>query len=382
MRTRTLAILIVILAILAGVGTLIIRQKAPERSQGRLGKYLFEQLPANKIASITIKGPDEAVSLAKKADRWVVEERFDYRADFQKISGFVRELKQAKTGREFESSEDTLKRLSLKNPDDPEAREQEKGTQILLKDHGGTLVTSLLLGKTRKSGHERSFPDGRYVKLSQDPTIYLIDRHFASLEKDPSAWLEKTLVKVGANEVKKISCLGADSKKARYSFVRPEKGKDLEPVDLPADRKVKKSALNRLAGALSSLRMEDVAKHLDGPESGGVEFSCRLEYHLFNGMVYRVYPGGACSEAGKCHLRLEVDYQEPPPEKKEITEDESPKSKGEGPEKTPEEQALEARQLNEHLSPWVYVIPNRKHSVFMMDLDGLLEKPEKKGTES
>jgi len=382
MRTRTLAILLVVLGILAGVGTLMIREKGPERSPGRVGKRLFEQLPANEIASITIKGPDEAASLAKKADRWIVEERFDYRADFSKISDFVRELKGVKTGREFESSEATLKRLSLKDPDDPHAQQEEKGTQILLKDQGGTLLASLLLGKTRKSGHERSLPDGRYVKLGRDPTIYLIDRHFASVEKDPSAWLEKTLVKVEAHEIKRISCLGAEGKKARYAFVRPEKGEDFGPVDLPADLKIKKSALNRLAGALSSLRLEDVARPLERPELMGGEFSCRVEYELFNGMVYRVYPGDRCSEGGKCHVRLEVDYQRSLPKRKEGAQDAPSREEGKTPEKAPEERALEARQLNERLSPWVYVIPTWKHNVFTTDLDGLLEKPEQERTGS
>jgi len=356
MKPRTLVILLIILGILAGSGALIILQKAPESSEGRLGTHLFGQIPANEIASIIIKGPDGAVSLVKKVDRWVVENRFDYPADFSKISDFALELKQVKTGREFESSEDTLKRLSLKDPDDSEALEQEKGIRVLLKDKEGALLASVLLGKTRIKEAGSHIPDGRYVRLGQESKIYLIDKHFASFHKEPSAWLEKGLAEVGANEVRKVSCLSADGKKVRYTFERPEKGKDLEPVNLPADRKIKKSTLNRLAGALSSLRMEDVVEHLDGPESIATGFPSRIEYHLFNGIIYRVYPGDACSEADLCHLRLEVDYQRPP-------------------------QALEAKQLNERLSPWVYVIPEWQHSIFMTDLDQLLEKPEEERKE-
>jgi hypothetical protein len=110
MKPKTLAILLIVLAILAGAGTLIVRLKAPQQPEEGMGALLLEQLPANKIVSITIKGPDEAVSLVKNEDRWVVEDRFQYPADFSKIIDFVRKLKEVKSGRKFESSEDTMKR--------------------------------------------------------------------------------------------------------------------------------------------------------------------------------------------------------------------------------------------------------------------------------
>ena len=44
---------------------------------------------------------------------------------------------------------------------------------------------------------------------------------------------------------------------------------------------------------------------------------------------------------------------------------------------TPEEEAFEAKRLNDRLSPWVYTIPKWKHDDFVTDLNQLLEKPDK-----
>ncbi|MDP6179475.1 MAG: DUF4340 domain-containing protein, partial [Desulfatiglandales bacterium] len=269
MKIKTLVILLIIMGLLAGAGALIIRQKAPEGPKGSLGAYLLEQLPVNRIASITIKGAVDTVSLVKKENRWVVKNRFNYPADFSKITDFVRKLKAVKIGREFGSSEETLKRLSLKDPDDPEAPEGEKGMRVHLKGEEGKLLASILLGKTRQTGTERSFPNGQYLLLGREPKIYLIDKHFSSLEKAPSAWLDKSLARVEAKDIKKIVFLSQDSKKVRFAFKRPEKNKNFQPLNLPADLKFEKSALNQLAGALSSLQMEDVVDVVDS--STGLE---------------------------------------------------------------------------------------------------------------
>jgi hypothetical protein len=123
MKTKTLVILLIILGLVAGAGALVMHLKSQGGSGDPLDKLILENLPVNDIVSIHIKGPEKLVLLTKTSDRWVVENRFQYPADFTKIADFVRKLKQAKIGRQFESTQDTLKRLSLKNPDDKEAGE-------------------------------------------------------------------------------------------------------------------------------------------------------------------------------------------------------------------------------------------------------------------
>lgn len=381
MRTKTLVILFIILGVLVGTGTLIFRLKAPERSHGRLGTQLLEQLPVNKIISITIEDPENTVFLVKNQEGWVVKNRFNYPADFSKITDLVRNLKEMKVGRQFESSEDTLKRLSLKEPTDHDASPDEKGVRIQLRGEGETSLAGILLGKTRMVGDERSFPDGQYLKMNKEPNIFLVNKHFSYLERKPFAWLEKSLVEVESSEVKKISCKSPDGKKVHYTFERSEKGKDLEPVNLSIDGKIDRSAVNRLAKSISSLGMEDIMNPSATAGSDNRNTYTLFEYHLFNGIVYRVYTSNRCSEDEGCYLKIEVNYQKPVGVKDEKAKDDKSMGQEDSPEKTPQEYAFEAKSLHARLSPWVYKIPQWQHTAFITDLDQLLEKPKEKQKE-
>ncbi|MCJ7682872.1 MAG: DUF4340 domain-containing protein [Desulfobacteraceae bacterium] len=378
MKIKTLVILLIVLGVLAAAGALIIHLQSSSSSSGEMGTYLLEQLPANEVASIIIETPVDTVSLMKKGDLWVVEERFGYPADFPKISGFVKTLKQVKVGRRFESSEKILKRLSLKSPGDSETPKDERGAWIRMKDKEGRPVLGILLGKTRLKGKEKKMPDGQYVILSKGPEIYLIDTILASFETGPSAWLEKSPVKVDAREIQSISCMGPGGKLVRYRFERAGKGKDLELIDPSTNQEIKKSSLSRLSSALSSLQIKDVENPSAPPQSIQKEASPLLVYHLFNGLTYRVYPGEACSGTMPCYLRIGVDYKKPGPVKGEKTQAASSSKKAPPAEKSQEELAAVATEQNARVSPWVYVIPEWQHNAFFTNLDMLLEKkPEK-----
>jgi hypothetical protein len=105
-----------------------------------------------------------------------------------------------------------------------------------------------------------------------------------------------------------------------------------------------------------------------------------LEYHLFNGLIYRIFPGQSCSEGDRCLLQIETDYVDPPRQKEE-GEDEKEK-KEDSPEKTPEELAMEAKNMHGRLSPWTFVISQWKHKNFITELEALLEKKEEEKKEN
>jgi len=342
MKIKTLVILLVVLGVLAGAGTLIIHLQNSSSSSGEMGAYLIEQLPANEISDL------------------------------------VKTLKRVKVGRRFASSEKVLKRLSLKSPGDSETPEEDRGARIRIKDKKGKPLLGILLGETRMKGKERKMPDGQYVMLHKGPDIYLIDTILSSFETGPSAWLAKSPVKVDAKEVKSISCTGPGGKPLHYRFERDGKGKDFKLIDPLAKRKIKKSSLNRLSNALSSIQIEDVKSLSAAPESIEKETSSRLEYHLFNGLTYRIYPGKACSGAIPCYLRIGVNYQKPGPVKEAKVQTVSSTKKKPATEKSEEELTAEATEQNAHVSRWVYVIPEWQHNAFFTNLDQMLEKKAEK----
>jgi len=386
MKTKTFVTLVVVLTILVVAGILLVREQSPRRGEVDLGTQLLADLPVNGVVAIKIEGPEgDTVSLAKKEDQWVVEDRYGYPADFSKIADFVRSLQQMKVGRSFEASEDTLKRLKLRDPQGADVPEDEKGILVELKDEAGKSLAGVVIGKRRKTGQGAS-TQGQYIRLDQDPMVYLVDKDFASYRREPADWLEKLLVNVEAGAVRKVVCEGLDEEGVRYTIERPGEGKELVLLDPPADKKIKKASFDILARALDTLRLDDVVDPAATLESLGIELQARLEYRTFDGMIYRVFPGESNKDAERFYLRLEVDYQEPPEKAKEAaaaeTDTDKDEAKGEErPEKSPEEMALEAKKMNVRLSAWTYQISEWKHGDFIMERDEFFEEPEKKADE-
>jgi hypothetical protein len=379
MKVKTLAILLIVLAVLTGVVFAVLMQHSSQEGKRELGTPLLKNLPANDIASVTILGGGgNAVQLSQTGNRWVVKDRFGYPADFSKLVEFVRKLKDAKIGRSFAASEKALKRLHLKDPGDKEGEKEEKGTAITLADANGKPLVHLIMGQPMKGGKGGFFPEGQYVILGNRKTVYLIDKQFEGLGETPAEWLKKDLIDVKGEDIGEIVCLDPDGKTTRFAFRRPEKGKDLEPVGLPPGKKIKRSSVNRLAGALSGLQIEDVVDPAKAGEIIGMANSAKIEYHLFNGMIYDLYPGSKCKEGEPCYLKVAVRYQIPGPVKtaaKEVPKTEGDKEKAGDAERTMEQKA---EALNKELGRWTYTIPRWKHDALATDLASLLDKEKKK----
>jgi hypothetical protein len=383
MKPKTLVILLVILAVLAGGGALLIHSRDTGSSSEEMGVTLLEKLPVNDIASVVIETPSSVVSLKKGETIWIVEERFGYPADFAKLSEVVRTLKDAKVGRKFDASDEILKRLSIKSPD-ADAPKEEKGTQVRMTDAKGNSLLDMVLGKTRARDPEKGPPDGQYVRVGDVPQICLIDKILSAFEAGPAEWLEKSPVKVDAAEIQKITCTGPGETSVRYAFERPARGKDFDLIEPATQSSIKKSSLNRLSNALSSLKIADVEPSSASPKASGKDDSARVDYALFDGRVYQVYTGKACSAEVPCRIRIEVGFQSPGPSKGEgepgAATDDKASAGAKSEEKTA---AVTATTENDRLTPWIFTIPEWQHQAFFTDLEQLLEKdPEKKAMES
>jgi hypothetical protein len=384
MKPKTLVILLVILAVLAGGGALLIHSRDTGSSSEEMGVTLLEKLPVNDIASVVIETPSSVVSLKKGDTIWIVEERFGYPADFAKLSEVVRTLKEAKVGRKFDASDEVLKRLSIKSPD-ADAPKEEKGTRVRMTDAKGNSLLDMVVGKTRTRDPEKGPPDGQYVRVGDVPQICLIDKILSSLEAGPAEWLEKSPVKVDAAEIQKITCTGPGETSVRYAFARPAREKDFELIEPATQSTIKKSSLNRLSNALSSLKIEDVEPSSASPKAGDKDASARVDYTLFDGRVYQVYTGKTCSGEVPCRIRLVVGFQSSEPSKGEGEPAAATDEKAASASAKSEEQsaAVAATTENDRVTPWIYTIPEWQHQAFFTDLEQMLEKdPEKKAMES
>ena len=79
MNARIAAALLVLLAALGG-GALLVRNEADSQKSpdaGTLGQPLLKGLQASQVASIAIRQPKGAITIARKDERWTIVERVD-----------------------------------------------------------------------------------------------------------------------------------------------------------------------------------------------------------------------------------------------------------------------------------------------------------------
>lgn len=390
MKLKSFTILLIIAGILGGTAYLATKLETTEK-QEKMGGPLLSDFPMNEITSLSVKSAENSVSLKKGESVWVVENKFNYPADFSAITDFVKNLKEAKVGRNFKAEKDTLARLALEDPDKKEVSNEEKGVRVILEGKEKKVLADLIVGKPR----EMSAPGaggGQYVMLAKDTTVYLVDKSFQSLDKKAAEWLDKDLTDVNAADVEKLICTDK-SGKTLYTLKRPEKGKDAELAEIPAERKIKKAKINSALGGIASLRIEDIADPAKKAEETGLDKALCFEYHLFDGTIYKAYPGIAVPEdAEKYYFKVEVGYAAPEVKAEDNAEasgdeklsdqdkakkEEERKKKAEDRKKQESELADTAKKLNEKISPWTYLIPKWKYENFVTKSEDFLEEVKK-----
>jgi len=379
MKPKSILTMLIVLIILIGASLIIVNQQSNKRAkQSKLGGLLLENLPVNDINAITIKSKEDNVSLGKKEDKWVVLSTYDYPADFKKIIEIVKKFKDSKVGRKFNASKGTINRLGLKKPDDKDADDDQKGIRVILADKDNKIIADVIVGKTRDT--ETGATGGQYVLLTNENQIYLIDQTLKYTEKKSSGWIEKELVDVKAEDIAKVICTDYEQKTV-YTIERPEKGKKPELKEqIPENKKLKSNELDTVLRALSSLRIEDVVN----PEEKREDKSklTKLEFHLFNGTCYTVYPEKVFKDdEDKFYFRIEASYNKPPEKETEISETKpvtDDKQADKPVEKTPEELAFEADQLNKKISSWTYVLSKWKFENFISKINEFFEDKEEK----
>ena len=425
MKSKTFLILIVVLCVLGLASYLVLHREKPAGEKSLMGEKLFEKLPLDAVAAVKIASADDlevkTVELKKDDNGWGVAERFGYPADFKSISDLVEKFTESKIGRTFEGDPATLARLQLNPPDSQDAEADSKGLRVQLLGADNKPLVDTIVGKQRESSAGQG---GHYLKKADGATVYLVDQSFRFIDKKPSQWIKTDLIDIKGKDVASVVCVSPEGDETVYEAARPEKDKDPELKDPLADRTLKNRSVNSLFDVLSSLKIKDVAGVSgDVPdEKTGFDANPHLEYALYDGTVYRLYPGKKAEGGDEdgYYLKMEVDYRNP--EKKdeaseeavdsaeaeaveiaetaetdaaaapevEILDDsqaEGPPGEGEAeapeveapeaeaePEINPEELAYEAGQLNEKLSKWTFVITEWEHKTMVVDPEEFYEE--------
>lgn len=236
MKLKTIIVTVAVLAVLSLVAYFARRPSPPASADARIGQPLVDTDTVNKAAKLRITDAGKTVLLDRQADgNWRVASYHDFPADFQKLSGFVGNLTDAK-----------LQRLVTTNPDRI-ARLEFKDTKIELLDPADKVLWTVTLGKNPESG------SGRFVQFGDEKKAYLANLS-AWLDTESRNWAQAELVNVKADDVARIEAEMPDGK----VVAKREKKEDPWTAEqAPEGQRVKADKVSSLLSSIGVIRFSD-----------------------------------------------------------------------------------------------------------------------------
>ncbi len=289
MNARIAAILIVLLAVLGGAALLIQREDSARRPQNTsaLGQLLLKDLKAADIARIRIVEPKSTLTLSRKEDGWVIDERGGFPADFAKVREFVVKAVSLKIAQSEPVGEKDRARLNL----------DTSATQLEFAGADGKPLAKLLIGRklfrTEPENPERALGDGRFVMLPGDEkTVYMISDPLLQATAKSAEWIDKRSFQIEKVKTLEVRYPGGEgwrleraAENASWRLANQRPGEKLDP-----------SRANAATYSLSLLDLADVAPKDAGPELTGLDKPTRLDATTLDGLSYMVRVGKLAGE--------------------------------------------------------------------------------------
>ena len=346
MRSKTFLMLLIIFLILLSIFYFIFSYKN-KHSGEKQTRVLFDSLPVEKVSKIYIISNEGKITLKEEKSLWTVEERFNYTADFSLIMDLVNKIKTMKAGRSFNSSNDSMSRLGLRNPEEKNINDQEKGIRVIISDNYDKMLADIVFGKTREL---TAGAGGHYIMPFNSQTIYLIDKKFDEMGKKPEDWIQKNIINIDEKDIKKVVCFTSENSKQVYSLDRPDK--DSSPImpGMPGVKTLIDSKIDDVFTALSPLSIENVAADIDSFDKSSIDAPFIFEYHLYNGIIYNITPGNPKDPGKKKYYAYVKAIKSP--EVKTVADDAGSKN------------AQEVEKINKSIEHWLFEIPDWKFKRF------------------
>ncbi|HYH43654.1 MAG TPA: DUF4340 domain-containing protein [Burkholderiales bacterium] len=213
MNRKQFLLLVIALAILGGVGLAIFWKDVDDyRASGsKIGAKLLPGLKVADVALIELRDAKAGVTLVRKENHWVVQEREGYPADFKAISDLIIKLSDLKITQADSVGESLLPRVELVVP----GKGDGSGTLVELKDAAGKTLQSVVLGRTvlkKDPGNPLpaaadGVPAGRYVRvLSGKEQVVVVSDPLTNAAAQPGRWLDKDFAKI--ERVKTLTVTG------------------------------------------------------------------------------------------------------------------------------------------------------------------------------
>ncbi|MGP8199799.1 MAG: DUF4340 domain-containing protein [Limisphaerales bacterium] len=360
MNRKQLILLLAALVVLGGAGLVLHNrdQQSWDSSGGKLGQKLLPGFQVNDVAAIHVKGGSD-LDLVKKNDRWLVQERNDYPANFSDISELLIKMGDLKISQAEPIGSSQLGRMHLAAP----GGGPDSATLVEFKDAQGKTLYSLLLGKkhTRKSDRparmpfgDDEMPDGRFVMLQSDPhQVLTVSDPLNSLDPKPTAWLDKDFFKIEKpKSISLVSTNAADS----WSLTRDSEGNPWVLSNIKTNEVLDTNKVSSLSSTLSYPSFVDVAADA-APAKTGLDKPLVVTITTFDHFTYTLKIGAKTPENDyNVSVAVTADF----PTERQAGKDEKPEGKKALDKEFQDKlKTLQTKlQQEKSLNGWTYLVNN------------------------
>lgn len=359
MKTNQI-LLLTVLVVAVGIGGLVIYQKqgaAWSSGAGDSGK-LIPNLPVGEaIAKITVQEGTNTLTLAKQDDKWRVEERGGYAANYSEISSAVLKLRDLKPVQTEQVGQAQLGRLQLLPPGDG----ANTAIRVEFHDAGGKVLTSLLLGKTQTREDAQmsqfgggSMPVGRWVMVDgAKDKVALVSDPLVNFKAEAGNWLNKDFIKV--EKIKSITVTYPEATNSWSVSRTNEAGSDWTLANAKEGEMLDSSKTSGFGWALSSPSFNDVSTSSDIP-SLAADKAAAIKLETFDGFTYSFKVGEEAEGSRPLTFTVTADL----PKERKAGESESAEDKTRLDKEFADAQKKLSDQLaaEKALEKWTYLVPS------------------------
>jgi hypothetical protein len=249
MQKRLLSLMLITIAVL-GIGLILTQRQQPivqgSNETGPLVNGLANGL--NEVNSLRItKGGDELVAeLSRQESGWVLSNRHNYPADFDKVREYLIKLSEAKIRESKTSKAENYARLGVEDL----AAAEAKGLGVEL---GGLKDPVKLIVGIAATGNS----PGTFVRRVGEDASYLVSGDVIP-EKEGNNWLARQVLDLPSAEVLSVVVTAPD--KSVLKVEKPDATAfNYSVLNIPKGRELNtESEGNLVAGGLGSVTLEDV----------------------------------------------------------------------------------------------------------------------------
>jgi hypothetical protein len=322
--------------------------------------YLIQGFDPSVVDSIVIGTGEDAFTLKRQKNGFVVVDKDDYPAKTSEINSLISKCLEIQTS-EFVTDNPA-------NFEDLEVTEEKARSVVkfMKADPNSSLLTGVVIGKTKELGQ------GSYVRmLSSDSTVsnkVYVTSNAPWFGGGVMNYIDQELISAKSDGIESVTVSSQDG---AYTLRQKQDSDDIILDSMPAGKKLKSSEARSVLTALTSLRFDDV-KRLPSDMAFDRQYMCRLKDST-------VYALRIAKEDDKTYVSCVAEFTDKTPvEKASIDQGGEVESEEELKKKEAKLLARDnATKFSTKHQGWVYEIADWKAKNLTKELADLLEDEEK-----